>query len=257
MASAYVTTLEAEASLLSLWPLGADSGTAASDIFGTKPGVYHGTPSLNQQPGPIAGDAAGYVALVAASLQYVSVATPNQPASVSYEIWVNASTWTDVGAIGQWNTNGALLYLESGSGCQLFINAGALTVAPNASLNTGWHQFGIGYDGTNGDVVVDGVVKATGPLAGPITYAGLFCIGQYGAPSGTYLTGGMAMGSHYNARLSSASWAAHFAAAQVGSTVYVPIVKRLRNPLNIHGGRDAEPWIYRTVYEPVPAGWVN
>jgi len=234
--SVYTDLITSETSCLSLWPFSDLTGSVATDLKGSKNGAYQAAPTLGVLPGAIVGDGSTCIQTLAASLQYVSVAAPNQPAAVSYEIWVRnmngGSGWTDLGGVGQWNTNGALLYFESGSGVQGFVNAGALTNPPNAALLVGWH-YGFGYDGTTGDLVIDGQIVQSGPLTGPITYAGNFEILQYGAPSGTYGTVQAAMAAHYNARLTAAQWLAHYSAGVSGAPGST-IVKRLRNPLNIH-----------------------
>ena len=214
-----------------LWyPLNDTAGTTAHDNSATlHNGVYQGGVTL----GTACPTTCGTAVTFNGSTGYVSNAnTITSPATFSIEAWFKTTTTTGgmIAGFGNTVTGPSTNYdrhLYMNNAGQIYFGvASNQTVHSTAAYNNGsWHQ-AVGTEGPAGlQLYIDGalVASASTPTSSAQTYTGSWRVGYDSLggwtsnPQSNYFAGSLAEASFYNAQLSAARVAAHYAAATSAS----------------------------------------
>jgi hypothetical protein len=216
--SGFIAAVTGHADIVQYWPLNeAEGATTFNDVIGgtdLAPASAVGTaggPALDLDA---AGGSYGIGRVAAQALTRSAITWPAAWTIMFLAFIIKEGN--DMALGGQWNGSaGAMVYLPGGTSVAAYCGASSLSWSPAVGLLRGKHLVAIRHDGTNYQLVWDGVQRATSNFTAPTTTGGGgFYVGTYNTSQAPLLglMGGVAI---FDAALSDGDLAAFAALAGI------------------------------------------
>lgn len=187
--SDYIATVSAHPDLVQYWPLNeADNSTSYADVLAGTALTHVATAPGNGGP-PLNRDTAGGSVYIHDNTRRIGRSSITWPAAWTIEcvVFIGAVV-ANSGIIGQWSTNGAMLFIASATEVRVYSNNNFNSWTSTLDEILGLHHVAITHNGTNHSLYWDGVQKVTAARAAPSgTNGGNFLVGAYN--SGSLATG--------------------------------------------------------------------